>query len=44
MASKLLYLVAVVIFIVNALDGNVDANWAFAAVAGGLLLEGGIPR
>ena len=40
MVSKLLFLIALVIFVVNAMGGDVDNNWAFACVAGGLLLEG----
>lgn len=42
MLSKLLFLVAVVIFVIVAVAGadTVDAMWGFAALAGGLLLEG----
>lgn len=42
MVAKLLFLIALVIFVVNAMNGSVDDHWAFACVAGGLLLEGDV--
>lgn len=42
MFAKLLFLIALVIFIVNAMGGTINDHWAFAALAGGLLLEGDV--